>query len=262
MPCYLLFWGLWALRRILDIHAFLAWFDISFECTHKHVRFSTGPHARYTHWKYVAILVYHTRCGDLTGGSCQRQTVFYTPSTITISEGQKIQGRLSCAPNTKNNRDLDITISYETDSAPHTVVEYKMCVVFPFIGATQPRLVNSADRWSGLDCIFTFVFSYLIALGRQFHVAFARLPPGGLCISWLGAADIQVLINSSTSCTSLEYHVVDVVRRNPSVSVSVASAGAGRVGLRFGGLPEFGIARHDTGIPPELCLGRCCCGDA
>jgi len=87
------------------VHAFLAWFDISFACTHKNVSFSTGPHAKYTHWK---------------------QTVFYTPSTLRISEGQKIQGRLSCAPNTKNNRDLDITISYEANGAKETV-EYKMC---------------------------------------------------------------------------------------------------------------------------------------
>lgn len=33
------------------VHAFLAWFDISFECTHKKVKFSTGPHSQYTHWK-------------------------------------------------------------------------------------------------------------------------------------------------------------------------------------------------------------------
>ena len=37
----------------VDVHAFLAWFDISFACTHKRVSFSTGPHAKYTHWKYV-----------------------------------------------------------------------------------------------------------------------------------------------------------------------------------------------------------------
>jgi len=87
------------------VHAFLAWFDISFACTHKKVSFSTGPHAKYTHWK---------------------QTVFYTPSTITISEGKKIQGRLSCGPNTKNNRDLDIKISYKAGGTEE-VVEYKMC---------------------------------------------------------------------------------------------------------------------------------------
>jgi len=87
------------------IHAFLAWFDVSFECTHKKVQFSTGPHAKYTHWK---------------------QTVFYTPTTLTISEGEKIQGRLTCAPNARNNRDLDITIAYQNESDPEQVVEYKM----------------------------------------------------------------------------------------------------------------------------------------
>lgn len=38
-----------------DAHAFLAWFDISFASTHKTVKFSTGPHAKYTHWKYVLL---------------------------------------------------------------------------------------------------------------------------------------------------------------------------------------------------------------
>ncbi|THU85709.1 protein arginine N-methyltransferase [Dendrothele bispora CBS 962.96] len=87
------------------VHAFLAWFDISFECTHKKVRFSTGPHAQYTHWK---------------------QTVFYTPSTITVSEGDTITGQLTCAPNERNNRDLDISIKYETMGDPSTTMSYKM----------------------------------------------------------------------------------------------------------------------------------------
>jgi protein arginine N-methyltransferase 1 len=87
------------------VHAFLAWFDISFECTHKKVQFSTGPHAQYTHWK---------------------QTVFYTPTTMTVSEGQKIAGRISCAPNAKNNRDLDIAISYKTGQDAETSIQYKM----------------------------------------------------------------------------------------------------------------------------------------
>ncbi|KAG1751398.1 protein arginine N-methyltransferase [Suillus paluster] len=100
------------------VHAFLAWFDIVFDCTHKKVKFSTGPHAQYTHWK---------------------QTVFYTPSTIRITEGQEIAGTVSCAPNARNNRDLDIAISYavvgnneetddneETDKYEEKTVEYKM----------------------------------------------------------------------------------------------------------------------------------------
>ncbi|RPD59953.1 S-adenosyl-L-methionine-dependent methyltransferase [Lentinus tigrinus ALCF2SS1-6] len=86
-------------------HAFLAWFDILFECTHTKVKFSTGPHAKYTHWK---------------------QTVFYTPDTLTVSAGDKISGRLSCAPNARNNRDLDITIAYQVADGPETEVQYKM----------------------------------------------------------------------------------------------------------------------------------------
>jgi len=88
------------------VHAFLAWFDISFECTHKKVKFSTGPHAKYTHWK---------------------QTVFYTTRTLTVSEGDIITGQLSCAPNTRNNRDLDITIAYKlAHEATEEITHYKM----------------------------------------------------------------------------------------------------------------------------------------
>ncbi|KAL0956665.1 hypothetical protein HGRIS_002797 [Hohenbuehelia grisea] len=88
------------------VHAFLAWFDIVFDCTHKKVQFSTGPHAQYTHWK---------------------QTVFYTPKTLTVSEGDEISGKLTCAPNARNNRDLDITITFQTasDNEP-TTIHYKM----------------------------------------------------------------------------------------------------------------------------------------
>jgi protein arginine N-methyltransferase 1 len=88
------------------IHAFLAWFDITFSCAHKPVHFSTGPHAKYTHWK---------------------QTVFYTPETLTVSEDEKIVGELKCAPNARNNRDLDITISVDgPPGEPPMRVEYKM----------------------------------------------------------------------------------------------------------------------------------------
>ncbi|KAF4567368.1 type I protein arginine N-methyltransferase Rmt1 [Pleurotus pulmonarius] len=85
-------------------HAFLAWFDILFDCTHKKVSFSTGPHAQYTHWK---------------------QTVFYTPTTLTLNEGDTIKGTLTCAPNARNNRDLDISISYSTPTTSETIA-YKM----------------------------------------------------------------------------------------------------------------------------------------
>lgn len=69
-----------------------------------------------------------------------RQTVFYTPDTLTVSAGEKITGRLSCAPNARNNRDLDITIAYKTESGEETEVQYKMCVPLSYslLVSSQP----------------------------------------------------------------------------------------------------------------------------
>ena len=45
-----------------------------------------------------------------------------------VSEGENITGTLKCAPNTRNNRDLDINIAYKvSESEEHTVIDYKMC---------------------------------------------------------------------------------------------------------------------------------------
>ncbi|KAF8678473.1 Protein arginine N-methyltransferase 7 [Rhizoctonia solani] len=94
-------------ERVDYIHAFLAWFDICFDAAHKPVKFSTGPHAKYTHWK---------------------QTVFYTKDVIPVKAGDEIVGTLTCAPNQRNNRDLDIAIKYESKgerpAADH--IQYKM----------------------------------------------------------------------------------------------------------------------------------------
>jgi protein arginine N-methyltransferase 1 len=73
-------------------HALVAYFDIEFSKCHKPVYFSTGPRARYTHWK---------------------QTVFYFRDVLSIRQNETIQGTLACKPNAKNPRDLDITIDYE-----------------------------------------------------------------------------------------------------------------------------------------------------
>jgi type I protein arginine methyltransferase len=100
-----------SVRRTDYIHALIAWFDIEFSACHKPVRFSTGPHTKYTHWK---------------------QTVFYLSDVLTVEEGEKVQGRLSCRPNDKNRRDLDIQIDYllQTEDEKRTAeghCEYKMC---------------------------------------------------------------------------------------------------------------------------------------
>jgi len=98
-------------RRDDFVHALIAWFDIDFTACHKTIRFSTGPHTKYTHWK---------------------QTVFYLREVLTVQQGEQIAGVLENKPNEKNKRDLDVKISYrlKTEDPTRTAegsCEYKMC---------------------------------------------------------------------------------------------------------------------------------------
>ncbi|CAE7097105.1 unnamed protein product [Rhizoctonia solani] len=111
-------------ERVDYIHAFLAWFDICFDAAHKPVKFSTGPHAKYTHWK---------------------QTVFYTKDVIPVKilkVGDEIVGTLTCAPNQRNNRDLDITIKYESkgEREASDFIQYKIQGE-QSIGPKNPHLI-------------------------------------------------------------------------------------------------------------------------
>src|SRR6186713_3311422 len=72
-------------RRNDFVHALIAWFDIEFSACHKPIRFSTGPHTKYTHWK---------------------QTVFYLQDVLTLEADEKINCVLDVRPNSKNRRDL------------------------------------------------------------------------------------------------------------------------------------------------------------
>jgi protein arginine N-methyltransferase 1 len=99
-------------RRSDFIHALISWFDIEFSACHKPIKFSTGPHTKYTHWK---------------------QTVFYLENMLTVVSDEYISGVLENKPNEKNRRDLDIQISYklETEDVTRQVEghgEYKMQV--------------------------------------------------------------------------------------------------------------------------------------
>ncbi|XP_047333716.1 probable protein arginine N-methyltransferase 1.2 [Impatiens glandulifera] len=82
------------------IHAFVAYFDVSFTKCHKLMGFSTGPKSRSTHWK---------------------QTVLYLEDVITICEGESIVGSMSVAQNKKNPRDVDITVNYSLNGRRTTV---------------------------------------------------------------------------------------------------------------------------------------------
>jgi type I protein arginine methyltransferase len=98
-------------RRDDFVHALVAWFDIEFSACHKPIRFSTGPHTKYTHWK---------------------QTVLYLHEVLTVQQGEVIKCVLHNHPNEKNRRDLDIKIEYKFEPEDPTrtaegVCEYKMC---------------------------------------------------------------------------------------------------------------------------------------
>jgi protein arginine N-methyltransferase 1 len=98
-------------RRDDFIHALVAWFDIEFTACHKPIRFSTGPHTKYTHWK---------------------QTVFYLQDVLTVQQGEKVECSLHNRPNEKNKRDLDIKVEYRLETSdPNRQAGgsclYKMC---------------------------------------------------------------------------------------------------------------------------------------
>lgn len=90
------------MKRNDYIHAFVTFFTVEFSACHKRTGFSTGPEARYTHWK---------------------QTVFYLRDSITANYGEEINGTMSIAPNDRNKRDLDIKLGVKFDGALMTLNE-------------------------------------------------------------------------------------------------------------------------------------------
>ena len=127
-----------------------------------------------------------------------RQTVFYTPNTITISEGETIEGTLSCAPNARNNRDLDITIGWTAPHGQTETVNYKMCVIPSIyvslfslsrsISTLIPPLPPSslptfpsinwvywnADQWLGRNIIWYTIFYHISLKSRYIFPSFIR----------------------------------------------------------------------------------------
>jgi protein arginine N-methyltransferase 1 len=73
------------------VHGLVAYFDVFFQDCHKTIGFSTSPKHKSTHWK---------------------QTVLYLPDVLIVNTGDSIDVEMSCAPNEKNPRDLDIVLAY------------------------------------------------------------------------------------------------------------------------------------------------------
>jgi type I protein arginine methyltransferase len=70
-------------------HAIVGYFECAFSMLDNPVVFSTSPYHKSTHWK---------------------QTVFYLEEDISGEIGEEIEGRIVVAANSRNPRDLDITI--------------------------------------------------------------------------------------------------------------------------------------------------------
>ncbi|KAI8914380.1 S-adenosyl-L-methionine-dependent methyltransferase [Gorgonomyces haynaldii] len=91
------------------VHAFVCYFDIDFDATHKKIHFGTGPADKYTHWK---------------------QTVFYLEKKLIVNAGETIRGTFSLEQHPGNHRDLLISIEFEhagLHGCGPTKYEYKMC---------------------------------------------------------------------------------------------------------------------------------------
>jgi len=96
-----------ALRDDL-VHAFVVYFDIEFSKGLKPVCFSTGPRAKYTHWK---------------------QSIMYIEDILKVGQGEEISGNLTCSPFDKNQRDLKIKLTYDFKGAQMesaAVIDYHM----------------------------------------------------------------------------------------------------------------------------------------
>jgi protein arginine N-methyltransferase 1 len=72
------------------IHGLVGYFECAFTQLHKPIGFSTAPFSRYTHWK---------------------QTIFYLEEALTICAGETVSGEITCKPNKRNRRDLDIGLA-------------------------------------------------------------------------------------------------------------------------------------------------------
>ncbi|OHS99952.1 protein arginine N-methyltransferase [Tritrichomonas foetus] len=76
------------------LHAFVFWFDATFEGPQKSVKFTTSP--------YMKTTFYY-------------QTVFYLNDPINVKRGVPVKGAISMKPNKDNERNEDIKIEFEEE---------------------------------------------------------------------------------------------------------------------------------------------------
>ena len=88
--------------RIGNLTALVAFFNVSFDDGHKGIVLSTSPWAPPTHWK---------------------QTIFHLKNNVRVSEGQLIGGSFDVKSNSRNERDLDLTVNVQREEEEGVVTE-------------------------------------------------------------------------------------------------------------------------------------------
>lgn len=184
-----------------------------------------------------------------------RQTVFYTPDTIIVSADETITGQLTCAPNARNPRDLDITITYKAphEEAPKTV-NYKMCVL-RFFPQSLPRPSGFERTLTNCQVVIDIccqhsVFSFIFCMTR--HTPYIYWPPHDFADTshpkFASTAYTHAGINVSEPCNPL-YYAVD--------------APFARLLLWYSGIGRANLSLIFSGVTPIYCdCGACgapCC---
>ena len=88
-----------------NLTALVAFFDVEFEDGHKSMSLSTSPWAAPTHWK---------------------QTIFHLKHAFLVAEGQVVGGNLGLSPNSRNERDLDLTVEVRREEEEGEVTEHSL----------------------------------------------------------------------------------------------------------------------------------------
>ena len=151
-----------------------------------------------------------------------RQTVFYTPDTLTVYQGRPVTGRLSCAPNARNPRDLDIIVTYQLNEESEVEVHYKMCVCLSDLPRSHHHVCGTnADRLSGLNLLHCPGLDLACIIDDDYS-ADAALTPSGIRRLYLRDA-AMAWCQTCTSCRlSLYRFVGDRMRRIELVNVRKA----------------------------------------
>jgi len=108
------------------LHGFVSWFDVFFDVPNgKPIILSTSPHQPGTHWK---------------------QVMFFVNETPLLNQDQEVHGEILVTKNARNNRCLNVTISYQSAGMEKRVVN-------DYVISDNPYLDNNKSLFQNQDGI-------------------------------------------------------------------------------------------------------------